>query len=60
MRHLPLVLLIGLILFPFTDISGIELDIQQYRLKNGLTLLVLEDHSAPVVSYQVFHISSNT
>jgi predicted Zn-dependent peptidase len=55
MRHLPLVLLIGLILFPFTDISGIELDIQQYRLKNGLTLLVLEDHSAPVVSYQVWY-----
>jgi len=30
------------------------LDIEEHRLDNGLRVLMLEDHSAPVVSYQVW------
>ncbi|MBD3165112.1 insulinase family protein [bacterium] len=35
------------------------LNVQEYRLDNGLQLLMLEDHSAPIVSYQVwYHVGS--
>lgn len=32
-----------------------RLDLKEHRLKNGLTLLMHEDHSAPVVSFQVWY-----
>ncbi len=35
--------------------SVIKLDVKEYHLKNGLTLLMHEDHSAPVISFQVWY-----
>ncbi|MEK7242140.1 MAG: pitrilysin family protein, partial [Planctomycetota bacterium] len=37
------------------DRSPVGLDLKEYRLKNGLTLLMHEDHSAPIISLQVWY-----
>jgi predicted Zn-dependent peptidase len=34
---------------------GTEIEIQDYTLENGLKLFVLEDHSVPVITYQVWY-----
>jgi zinc protease len=34
--------------------DGLRLDIKEYHLKNGLQVLVLEDHAAPVITVQVW------
>jgi len=34
--------------------EGLRLDIKEHRLKNGLQVLILEDHAAPVVTVQVW------
>jgi zinc protease len=34
--------------------QSLNLDIKEHKLDNGLTILTLEDHSAPIVSYQVW------
>jgi hypothetical protein len=34
--------------------SGIELDVTVETLGNGLKIILLEDHSVPVISYQTF------
>src|SRR5262245_27211426 len=34
---------------------GPRLSVEKHRLANGLTLLLLEDHSAPVVAYQTWY-----
>lgn len=34
---------------------GAALTIERFRLKNGLTILVCEDHSAPVVAYHTWY-----
>ncbi|MEE9200407.1 MAG: pitrilysin family protein [Candidatus Brocadiales bacterium] len=37
----------------------IELDLKEHRLENGLRLLINEDHSAPVISFQIwYHVGS--
>ncbi|ODS30356.1 MAG: putative peptidase [Candidatus Scalindua rubra] len=39
--------------------NQIELYLQEHRLKNGLRLLMNEDHSAPIISFQVwYHVGS--
>lgn len=36
-----------------TDVtSAIQMNVDKYQLKNGLTVLLLEDHSVPFISYQ--------
>ncbi|MFQ5956956.1 MAG: M16 family metallopeptidase, partial [Candidatus Brocadiales bacterium] len=42
-----------------TAAAQVELDLKEYRLKNGLVLLMHEDHSAPIISFQVwYHVGS--
>ncbi len=39
--------------------APIEIDLKEHRLENGLTLLMHEDHSAPIISFQVWcHVGS--
>ncbi|HHT9119842.1 MAG TPA: M16 family metallopeptidase, partial [Candidatus Hypogeohydataceae bacterium YC41] len=38
-----------------TPTTIIDLNLQEYRLKNGLTLLMVEDHSAPIISFHVWY-----
>lgn len=39
--------------------SGISLDVTETTLENGLKVILLEDHSVPVISYQTyFHVGS--
>ncbi len=33
---------------------SLKLEVEKYKLKNGLTVLLHEDHSAPIVSYQTW------
>ncbi|KHE93247.1 MAG: insulinase family protein [Candidatus Scalindua rubra] len=33
----------------------IKLDIKEHRLKNGLRLILAEDHSSPIISFQVWY-----
>jgi len=33
----------------------IKLDLKEYRLKNGLRLILCEDHSSPIISFQVWY-----
>lgn len=41
------------------SLGQIEFPVEKYVLDNGLTVLISEDHSAPVVSYQVwYHVGS--
>ncbi|MFN3466386.1 MAG: M16 family metallopeptidase [Candidatus Brocadiales bacterium] len=35
--------------------TAFGIDLKEYRLKNGLTVLMHEDHSAPIVSFQVWY-----
>lgn len=35
--------------------AGIELDLQEHRLENGLRLLMQEDHSSPIISFQIWY-----
>jgi len=42
------------LLFSLGASHGFKLDIKETKLENGLIILTLEDHSAPVVSYQVW------
>ncbi|MFQ5862868.1 MAG: M16 family metallopeptidase [Candidatus Brocadiales bacterium] len=42
-----------------TAAAQVELDLKEHRLKNGLVLLMHEDHSAPIISFQVwYHVGS--
>jgi predicted Zn-dependent peptidase len=34
--------------------QSLQLEVKEHKLDNGLTILTLEDHSAPIVSYQVW------
>jgi predicted Zn-dependent peptidase len=54
-RTLALLLALPLLLAPVTAYGGTEIEIHRYSLDNGLTLLVLEDHSLPIISYQVWY-----
>jgi zinc protease len=39
--------------------NQIELDLKEHRLKNGLRLIMNEDHSSPIISFQVwYHVGS--
>ena len=46
---------IVLLLTPLRAEPAEGIDIHEYTLKNGLTLLVLPDHSLPIISYQVWY-----
>jgi zinc protease len=54
-------LLFVLALCRFATAQGIEIDIpyQKFVLKNGLTVIVHEDHKAPIVAVNVwYHVGS--
>lgn len=36
-------------------LAQVELEIKEHRLKNGLTLIMHEDHSSPIISFQVWY-----
>ncbi|MDR4496432.1 MAG: insulinase family protein [Candidatus Scalindua sp.] len=39
--------------------TQIEIDLKEHRLKNGLRLFMHEDHSSPIISFQVwYHVGS--
>ncbi|SDQ11649.1 M16 family metallopeptidase [Flagellimonas zhangzhouensis] len=66
MKKLLLVLLLGLFCLPITygqefqfKADDINIDYKTYTLKNGLTLLVYEDHKAPIAAVNVwYHVGS--
>jgi len=33
---------------------GIDIDLKEYKLSNGLTVLLLEDHTVPLIAYQTW------
>lgn len=49
-----LTILLLLLIFSMALGQGLNLDVKEQKLDNGLTILTLEDHSAPIVSYQVW------
>jgi zinc protease len=61
MRH-ALVFVLALALFPARLLAGIpvpEIAYQRYVLSNGLTLIVHEDHKAPIAAVNVwYHVGS--
>lgn len=53
---LRLVLLIATILWLQSAVlAQIKFDVKEYRLKSGLTLVMHEDHSSPIISFQVWY-----
>jgi zinc protease len=61
LRYFSRFLLIGLLLtlFAQTGLGQIEFPVEKHQLDNGLTVLISEDHSAPVVSFQMwYHVGS--
>jgi zinc protease len=59
MRKLALLLLLALPAFAAFDRSKFEIQHQKFVLDNGLTVLVHEDHSVPVVAVNVwYHVGS--
>ncbi|WP_375325790.1 M16 family metallopeptidase [Flagellimonas sp. GZD32] len=66
MKKLMLTLLIGLLCLPMSygqefefKADDINIDYKTYTLKNGLTLLVYEDHKAPIAAVNVwYHVGS--
>src|SRR5512143_3554154 len=61
LRHaLPIVLAVGLV--PASAVAGIavpEIPFQKYVLGNGLTLIVHEDHKAPIAAVNIwYHVGS--
>lgn len=46
------VFLIFLLLFPFTASAG---QVKEYILENGLNVLIIEEHKAPVATFQVWY-----
>lgn len=48
--------LIPILLFSGAGVAGrLELEVQPHRLSNGLQVLLHEDHSAPILTWQVFY-----
>jgi len=44
-----------LVLMHTSTAEQIKLDIKEYHLKNGLRLILSEDHSSPIISFQVWY-----
>ena len=44
-----------LVLMHTSTAEQIKLDIKEHRLKNGLRLILSEDHSSPIISFQVWY-----
>ena len=40
---------------PTSTAEQIKLDLKEHRLKNGLRLIMNEDHSSPIISFQVWY-----
>jgi len=49
------VLIAALFLFPALSTGEISKDISEVRLSNGLKVIMLENHKAPIVSFQVWY-----
>ena len=52
MKILRMFLILFLLLF---DAHAFALDIAEYNLKNGLKVLILEDHKAPTATFQIWY-----
>ncbi len=50
-----LVILNLLVFMHTSSAEQIKLDIKEHRLKNGLRLILSEDHSSPIISFQVWY-----
>lgn len=48
-------ILCGLLCFPFIASAGLSPPTHEYRLKNGLKLIVREDHRAPIVLASIWY-----
>ncbi|MBW2145702.1 MAG: insulinase family protein [Deltaproteobacteria bacterium] len=44
-----------MILFPFSSIAGIGLQVREKTLDNGLKVILLENHKASVITFQVWY-----
>ena len=54
-----LILLSLLLCMRISTGTQIEIDLKEHRLKNGLRLVMHEDHSSPIISFQVwYHVGS--
>lgn len=51
MRRLVFVLLCILLFIPL----GVSASVKEYRLKNGLKVLIIEDHKAPLATFQIWY-----
>src|SRR5579872_6032110 len=52
-------LLLALCRLAFSQETGIDIPYQKFVLKNGLTLIVHEDHKAPIVAVNIwYHVGS--
>ncbi|MDI6729315.1 MAG: insulinase family protein, partial [Thermodesulfovibrionales bacterium] len=51
MRLFKFVLIFALLFIPFT----IHASVKEYTLKNGLKVLIIEDHKAPVATFQIWY-----
>ena len=59
MRHSILALLFALTCAPFIQAQEIDIPYQKFVLSNGLTLIVHEDHKAPIVAVNLwYHVGS--
>lgn len=56
MRHFKIALIFFLFLLPS---SAYTEDVQEYRLKNGLKVLFIEDHKAPLATFQIWYMAGS-
>ncbi len=55
MKRIPILTLLCLLLVPLTVTAAPSTEVREYKLDNGLTLIVRPDHRAPVVVSQVWY-----
>lgn len=53
-KLLPIVVILAIFTAASVFSAEFKLDVKEYHLDNGLTILLLENHSAPVISYYTF------
>ena len=46
---------LGVVFFVLFHINAYALDVAEYTLKNGLKILILEDHKAPTATFQIWY-----
>lgn len=58
MKHV-LLFLLATLLVALPSVGQVKIKFEQYKLKNGLTVILHEDHSAPVAAVVVmYHVGS--